>query len=170
MQQPPEPPTSAEIAEITKLIEYANNVGSQAVAFSAERLRICVAVGERLLEWKKQLGHGNWEQFRSDHLRGIADSSSQRWMRLAQAKASGRLNLDSARGLRHAYVLAGILPDTGEGTNAKSTAATVNYLVHIARLVAALQHIDLNALSPHDRSTLRERLQPVITLAAKLES
>ena len=91
-------------------------------------------------------------------------------MRLAQAKASGRLNLDSARGLRHAYVLAGILPDTGEGTNAKSTAATVNYLVHIARLVAALQHIDLNALSPHDRSTLRERLQPVITLAAKLES
>lgn len=170
MQEPPEPPTAAEIAEITKLIESANNVGSQAVAFSAERLRVCVAVGERLLEWKKQLGHGNWEQFTSEHWPELPESTRQRWIRLAQAKASGRLNLDSARGLRHAYVLAGILPDTGEGTNAKSTASTVSYLVHIARLVAALQHINLSALSPHYRSTLRERLQPVITLAAKLES
>lgn len=170
MHEPPEPPTAAEIAEITKLIESANNVGSQAVAFSAERLRVCVAVGERLLEWKKQLGHGNWEQFTSEHWPELLESTRQRWIRLAQAKASGRLNLDSARGLRHAYVLAGILPDTGEGTNAKSTAVTVNYLVHIARLVAALQHIDLSALNAHDRSTLRQRLQPVITLAEKLES
>ena len=168
MQEPPNQPTNAEIAEITRLIESANNVGSQAVGFSAERLRICVHVGERLLEWKKLLGHGQWEQFTSEHWPDLPASTRQRWLRLAQAKASGRLNLDSARGLRHAYVLAGILPDTGEGTNAKSTAAVVNYLVHIARLVAALQHIDIRSLSPHDRSTLRERLQPVIKLEREL--
>lgn len=169
MNEPPDAPTQAEIAEITRLIESANKVGSQAVGFSAERLRICVTVGERLLEWKKQLGHGQWEQFTSEHWPDLPSATRQRWLRLAQAKASGRLNLDSARGLRHAYVLAGILPDTGEGTNAKSTAPVVNYLVHIARLVAALQHVDLRSLSPQDRSTLRERLQPVLALAQKLE-
>lgn len=168
MPEHPEQPTAEEIAEITKLIESANNVGSQAVAFSAERLRVCVDVGERLLEWKKQLGHGNWEKFTSEHWPELPDTTRQRWLRLAQAKAAGRLNLDTARGLRHAYVLAGILPDTGEGTNAKSSAATVNYLVHIARLVAALQHIDITKLNARDRSTLRERLQPVIKLDKEL--
>ncbi len=161
-------PTAAEIDEITRLIHSANNVGSQAVAFSAERLRVCVEVGERMLEWKKQLGHGHWLQFTSDHWPDLPGSTTQRWMRLAQAKASGRLNLESARGLRHAYVLAGILPDTGEGTNAKTCAAAVNYLVHIARLVAALQHINLRTLTAHERSTLRERLQPVIKLEREL--
>lgn len=170
MHAPPEPPTAAEIDEITRLIESANNVGSQAVAFSAERLRVCVEVGERLLDWKKQLGHGHWLEFTTEHWPDLPGSTSQRWMRLAQAKASGRLNLESARGLRHAYVLAGILPDTGEGTNAKSSAATVNYLVHIARLVAALQHIDVQTLTPPERSTLRQRLQPVLSLANQLES
>lgn len=166
----PEKPTAAEIAEITQLIQSANSVGSQAVAFSAERLQVCVEVGERLLEWKKQLGHGHWLEFTAEHWPDLPGSTSQRWIRLAQAKASGRLNLDSARGLRHAYVLAGILPDTGEGTNAKSSAATVNYLVHIARLVAALQHIDVRTLTPPERSTLRQRLQPVLSFANQLES
>lgn len=166
----PAKPTHEEIAEVTRLIQSANNVGSQAVAFSAERLRVCVAVGERLLEWKKMLGHGQWEEFTRSHWPELVESTRQRWIRLAHAKATGRLNVETARGLRHAYVLAGILPDSGETTNAKSTATTVNYLVHIARLVAALQHIDLKSLKPHERNTLRERLQPVISLAAKLGS
>lgn len=169
MQELPDSPTAAEIAEITRLIDSANNVGSQAVAFSAERLRVCVEVGERLIEWKKQIGHGHWQNFTSEHWPELPGTTTQRWMRLAQAKASGRLNLDSARGLRHAYVLAGILPDTGEGTNAKSSAAAVNYLVHIARLVAALQHINVRTLTPPERSTLRQRLQPVLSLATQLD-
>ncbi len=168
MPEHPDQPTESEIREITTLIASANNVGSQAVAFSAERLRVCVDVGERLLLWKKKLGHGAWEKFTSEHWPELPASTRQRWLRLAQAKASGRLNLDSARGLRHAYVLAGILPDTGEGTNAKNSAAAVNYLVHIARLVAALQHIDVAKLNARDRSTLRERLQPVIALEKQL--
>lgn len=161
-------PTPEEIAAITQLINEATAVGSQAVAFSAQRLSVCVDIGERLLEWKKRLGHGHWEKFTAEHWPELPSSTRQRWLRLAQAKASGRLNLESARGLRHAYVLAGILPDTGEGTNAKGGASTVNYLVHIARLVAALQHIDLRSLNAHDRATLKERLQPVIQLDREL--
>ncbi|WP_395753347.1 hypothetical protein [Prosthecobacter sp.] len=161
-------PTADQIEEITRLIESANDVGDQAVAFSAARLKVCVDVGERLNAWKKQLGHGRWEAFADEHWPDLTKHTRTRWQQLAIAKASGRLNLDDARGLRHAYVLAGILPDTAPADNTKSTAKQRSYLVHIARLVAALQHIDIKTLKPVERSTLAERLKPVVALHSQL--
>ncbi|WP_395736301.1 hypothetical protein [Prosthecobacter sp.] len=161
-------PTADQIEEITKLIESANNVGDQAVAFSAARLKVCVDIGEHLNKWKKQLGHGKWEAFAEEHWPALTKHTRTRWQQLAIAKASGRLNLDDARTLRHAYVLAGILPDTSPADNTKSSAKHQSYVVHIARLVAALQHIDIKSLKPVERSTLAMRLQPVLDLHAQL--
>jgi hypothetical protein len=161
-------PSRSEIEELVKLIQSANNVGDQAVAFSAERLRVCVEVGERLVVWKKQIGHGQWETFAEQHFKDLTKHTRTRWQQLAIAKASGRLNLDDARGLRHAYVLAGILPDTAPNGNAKGDSAKGSYLVHAARLVAGLQHIDISKLSAEERSTLAQRLEPVIGLYLKL--
>lgn len=164
----PTQPTANEIKELTKLIESANSAGHQAVAFSGERLRVCVQVGETLNEWKKQIGHGKWESFVEEHWPDLTKNTRSRWQQLAIAKAKGRLNLDTARGLTHAYKLAGIIPDTEAASNAKPTTKCESYLLHIARLVAALQGVDIKTLSARDRSTLAERLQPVVKLHTQL--
>jgi hypothetical protein len=161
-------PTAAQIEELKQLIASANNVGDSAVAFSAERLRVCLQVGERLVEWKLQMPHGKWEEFAETHWPELNRATRARWQQLAIANASGRLKLNDARSLRHAYVLAGILPDTMANSNAKPGNKQSSYLVHIARLVAALQHIDIEKLSAVDRSTLAERLKPVVNLHNQL--
>lgn len=168
MEAVPNQLSAAEIEELAELIKEANNVGSQAAAFSGQRLRACVQIGERLIEWRKRIGHGEWERFADEHWPDLNRYSRWRWQQLAIAKANGRLNLDDARGLRHAYALAGIIPDTAANTNAKASSKQGSYLVHIARLVASLQHIDVPKLSPADRSVLALRLQPVVLLHNQL--
>lgn len=159
-------PTEAEIAEIAGLIEEATQVGDSACAYSAQRLRMCVVVGKRLMELRKSISRGHWESFVEEKFPTLTRISAYRWCRLAQAEASGQINLETTRGLRHAYKLAELLPDSDE-TKSKSAKA-VSYLVHIARLVAALQHIDVQSLSAVDRSTLVERLAPVAKLHQQL--
>ena len=161
-------PTPEQIEELTKLIHEANNVGSAAVAYSAQRVRVCVAVGERLAEWKKLIGHGHWEQFADTHWPDLDKTTRTRWQKLAAAKAAGRLDLDCVRGLRHAYMLAGILPDTDPKDGSKPSAKSGGYLMHIARLVSALQVIDLDRLNAGDRSTLILRLRPVVQIYERL--
>lgn len=161
-------PTADQIEELRKLIEAANNVGDQAVAYSGQRLRTCLEIGQRLNAWKKQLGHGRWEEFAEEQWPELSKPTRTRWQQLATARDNGRLDLENARGIRHAYVLAGIIPDTAESSNTKGSSKTCSYLVHIARLVAALQAVDVSRLSAKDRATLAERLQPVLKLHERL--
>lgn len=158
----------AEIEEIKRLIAQAQDAGDQATSFSAERVKQCVAIGERLKAAKDKVGHGNWERFAEEHWPDVVKTTRARWMRLAEAKRTGSLDLDSARGLRHAYQLAGLLPDPGDGTNTKGSTQKGGWLVHVARLVAALQHIDIAQLKPVERATLLERLQPVTAFIGKV--
>lgn len=159
-------PAAEEIAEIALMIEQAAQVGDSATAFSGQRLRLCVDVGLRLIELRKAVPRGQWESFMEHRFPKLTKISAYRWTRLAQGVTDGRINLETARGLRQAYLHAELLRDPDE-TKSKST-KQVSYLVHISRLVAALQHIDIKALSAHDRSTLRERLQPVLKLHQQL--
>jgi hypothetical protein len=127
-----------------------------------------VEVGERLIEWKKQIGHGGWESFAETNFPTLTKHTRGRWQQLATAKANGRLNLDNARGLRHAYVLAGIIPDTAPNGTVKGGEEAGGYLIHVSRLVAGLQHIDIARLTAAERSTLAQRLQPVLALYEQL--
>ena len=123
-------------------------------------------VGNKLLELRKTIARGQWEEFIQTKFPKLTLTSAYRWGRLAQAEATGQINLETTRGLRHAYKLAELLPDSDE-TKSKSAKA-VSYLVHVARLVAALQHIVVQNLSAVDRSTLVERLAPVVKLHHQL--
>ncbi len=165
---PPTEPTIEEIEEISQLIAQATDSGEQAATFSAIRMRQCVMIGDRLKEFKIKVGHGKWESFAEDKWPGLTKNTRTRWMRLAEVNAKGLLDLESARGLRHAYMLAGLLPDPGDGPNLKGAQTKGNYLVHIARLVAALQHVDIESMSAPDKNTLRERLAPVVALHGRL--
>jgi hypothetical protein len=156
-----------EILELAKLIEEATQVGDSATAFSAQRLAVCVQVGERLREWKKVIPRGEWGRWLEAHFPDFEERSGQRWMRLAEAKLGGRLNVETARGLRHAYQLAGLLPDA-DSSNTKGSSKPTTYTVHVARLVAALQHISLGELTERERNDLRVRLQPVVEFLQKL--
>lgn len=163
MEKPSPSPSPLEIQQLAELIKEANQAGDSATAFSASRLRACVEVGSKLIHWKTAIPRGEWGSFLGQHFPDLVERTSQRWMRLAEAEASGRLNLETARGLRHAYQLAGLLPDA-DSSNTKSSAKPTTWLVHLARLVAGLQHIVLDQLTPRDRNDLKARLKPVVDL------
>lgn len=166
-QQQVETITEDQIKELATLIAQATEAGDSATSFSAHRLRICVDVGRRLTQAKMLIPRGQWEQWCSDHLPDLPERSRQRWMRLAEADAKGCLDLESARGLRHAYTLAGLLPD-GDGNHGRQAEKPVSYVVHIARLVSNLQRINIDALSPGERNELKTRLAPVTAFMGRL--
>ena len=167
MQQPANP-TPEEIREISDLIASAHNVGGQAVAFSAERLKACIEIGDRLNAWKKQLGHGKWEAFTTQHFPQLPSSTRTRWQKLAAASSAGRLDLSNARGLRNAYILAGILPEA-EPIAKEGKLGVVSYLIHFARALAALKDVALDKLSADETRMLKDRLRPIVSLFYQLD-
>lgn len=169
MQQPANP-APEEIREISELIASAHNVGGQAVAFSLERLKACIAIGERLNAWKRQIGHGKWERWMSENFPQLTFRTRRRWQQLATLNSTGKLDLTNARGLRNAYIAAGILPEAEPITKDGKTAEGVSYLIHIARTIAALKGIALDQLSGTDLAMLKERLRPIVTLFYSIDA
>jgi len=159
-------PSSVELNELKELISQASKVGDQSTAFAAQRLKVCVSIGEKLNAWKDGIPKGQWRFWLDEHFPELEERSGQRWMRLAEMSKQGTLNLESARGLRHAYQLAGLIPDS-DGSATKQSAKGATFTAHIARLVAALQHITLDSLTISERNELRLRLKPVVDLYQK---
>lgn len=167
MNEPPEP-SAAELQELLSLVEEANHVGSSAAAMSAERLRKCVQVGALLLKWKQSIPRGQWQTWLDQHLPDdLNDRTRRRWMQLAQLDAEGRLDLESARGLRHAYQLAQLLPE-GDSTGTKQSSNKPAYIVHLSRLLTALGLIKPEDLTTEERNTMKERLAPLLEYEARL--
>lgn len=161
-------PTNEEVNEINKLIQSAEVVGTKAVDFSAERLRVCLHIGECLARWKKDLGHGQWEAFANERIK-IGERARRSWMKLAHAQATGRFDVSTANGLRHAYMLAGILPDSQrKEAEAAAKVAPTNYLVHLTRLLAALAAMDVPSLTDAERMQVKARLKPVANIYASI--
>lgn len=167
MQEPPKP-TDQELRQLLELVQEANQVGSSAAAMSAERLRKCVQVGAFLLRWKQSVPKGQWQTWLDQHLpEDLNDRTRRRWMQLAQLDSEGRLDLESARGLRHAYQLAQLLPE-GDSTGTKQGSSKPTYIVHLSRLVTALGIIKPDELTIAERNSMKERLAPVVQYAARL--
>lgn len=156
----PTKPSAEDVEALNRLISEANKIGDSAAAFSAQRLRSCVQIGSTMLAWRGLMARGEWENWCEEHLPELKERSRQRWMRLATLDKEGKLDLESARGLRHAYRLANLLPDNDSGS-AKTNQRT-NYLVHLSRLIRSLDLMDLEALKPRELSDLRERLVPIV--------
>jgi hypothetical protein len=87
-------------------------------------------------------------------------------MQLAQLSREGKLDLDSARGLRHAYQLAQLLPEA-DSTGTKASVKS-SYITHLARLVSSLAILDVGKMSESERTTLKQRLAPVVEVFKRL--
>lgn len=171
MQAPTEPPaiSADDIAKIRELIAQADQFGSSQAAQAAHRLRICVEVGGMFETWKKSIPRGQWETWCDEQFPDFNKVTRCRWMRAYTMHAAGRLDLESARGIRHAYSLIGILPDS-ETSGIKAAKAPDSWLTHLARLVRSLQLINLDDLSEPEKNTLAERLEAITKFIAKLRA
>jgi len=161
-------PTPDEIRRISDLITAANTVGGKAVEFSRKRLDACVTIGDQFIIWKKQVGHGKWEAFALEHFPQVPASTRCRWQSLADAVRKGQVSLDPqspkfASSLRKGYLMAGITPEPPPAQKSE-TKEPVSYLIHIARIQAALARLPLDELSPEEAALLKERLRPIVVL------
>lgn len=163
-------PTPEELKQLISLVTEANHVGHSAAAYSAERLRKCVEAGSILLEWKSRIPKGQWSAWLDEHLpEDLNDRTRRRWMSLANLQKEGRLDIESAKGLRHAYQLAQLLPD-GDASGTKQSSTKPSYLVHLSRLITSLGLIEKDKLTPLEKSTLIERLEPIQQFVSELQS
>jgi hypothetical protein len=160
-------PSLEQVQKLNELITEANQVGASAAAFSAQRLKVCIKIGRQLQQWKEQIPHGQWQSWIDDHVSNLNERTRQRWMRLAAVEKAGRLDLNSAHGLRHAYQLAGLLPEsTG---HSKSRPNDVTYLVHLSRLSTSLIQLDLNSMNRDQARDLISKFTPILDFLDKVK-
>lgn len=162
-------PLPEEIERLRALIAEADQFGSSQAAQAAHRLRICIEVGAQLESWKAAIPRGHWETWCDEHFPGFNKVTRCRWMRVHAMHAAGKLDLDSARGIRHTYSLIGILPDS-EASGNKSTKTADTWLTHLTRLMRSLELLELEKLSDVERNDLAHRLSAVEKFANKLRT
>jgi len=159
--------TTAELSELQQLISTAYDYGMQCADRAKVRIESCIEAGKKFTEIKKRLGHGKWGPWIEANL-SISPTTVCNWMRLAKAHSDGQLDLTSAGGIRKAFQLAGIIPDS-DGSKATSAEPQELYMLHDIRLCSALNRLDFSTLNQVQREALRERLDMVAMLAKRLE-
>lgn len=161
--------SSDDIAGLRALIQEADLFGSNQAAHAAHRLRICIEVGGKLESWKTAIPRGQWETWCDETFPDFNKVTRCRWMRVHAMHAAGKLDLESSRGIRHAYSLIGILPDS-EASGTKSTKTADTWLTHLTRLIHSLELIPIENLSEQDKNALAERLDAVGKFTIKLRA
>lgn len=165
---PPSTPSPEDLQQLISLIKEANSAGCTAASMSAERLRKCVDVGLHLIRIKATIPAGTWQRWADETLPNeLSKSTRERWIRLAALHQAGKLDISSARGLRHAYELAELLPPPDPFQGSKGIQAA-SYLVHLSRLVSALNALDIATMGEEDKARLKARLLPLQDVITRL--
>lgn len=159
--------STEELSELQKLISTAYDYGMQCADRGKLRIESCIEAGKKFTEIKKRLGHGKWEGWIESTLQ-LSAQSVRKWMKLAAAHAQGTIDLTQAGGIRKAFQLAGIIPDS-DGSKATSAEPQELYMLHAIRLCSALNRLDFATLNQVQREALKERLDMVAMLAKRLE-
>ena len=153
---------------LRSLIQQADSFASQSASFAGVRIKACVEAGRQLATLRKTLAHGHWLPWLERNLKGLlTDETARKWMRLASQVDKHKLNLESAKSIRHAYQLAGIIPDSEESVKTPG-GAPASPLVLIDKLGQQLRMVDLDGLSAEQRKGLKKRLEPVAVFYASL--
>ncbi|MBK8037738.1 MAG: hypothetical protein IPK22_11470 [Verrucomicrobiaceae bacterium] len=161
--------SAEDISGLRSLIQEADLFGSNQAAHAAHRLRICIEVGGKLESWKAAIPRGQWETWCDEMFPDFNKVTRCRWMRVHAMHSAGKLDLESSRGIRHAYSLIGILPDS-EASGNKSTKTADTWLTHLTRLMHSLELIQIEDLSEPEKNNLAERLDVVTKFSAKLRA
>lgn len=167
MSKPSQELSDAEISDLIESITLANVAGDETCGFAIQRLERCLESGEKLVAIKTRIPHGKWEGFCEKVLARLKDTkvtvrTLQNWMRLYRNRKEGRIDLGTVAGIRQAYQLAGIVPESEDSKTGKiGTEQEPLYMVHILRLNACLTKLDTKSLSSDESDTLQERLEPI---------
>jgi hypothetical protein len=160
--------TTPDLEELMRLIKAADELATTTVATAGAQIRACVEAGEKLAEFRKTIGHGQWLNWFMDHIDSVSIDTARRWMKLAEVYNKGNgINVMSAKSVRQAYQLAGILPEPNDPKTSKG-ADGVTYLLHAVRLQHALEQINLEQLDEQQRAQLVARLRPIAGVYAAL--
>jgi protein gp37 len=100
MSTTPTVPESAALA--TPAIARIRTLASELEAIGKTALSKAIECGRLLSEAKEQLGHGAWLPWLSDNFT-FKERTAQRWMKLADDHAAGRIKYDSVTYLSEAY-------------------------------------------------------------------
>jgi len=162
-------------SDILDKLEQADQAASQAVAYIGQRIRLCIDIGQALRTKKEQLGHGQFMDWFEASIEGsevakrmaFSHRTATRWMRLSEHHDAGHLDLESATGVRQAYVATGILPDPdhqpGGGQNANQQPRPLLMLTRTQTMLQSeLQRRPLNQWTKEERDTWADRLKPIV--------
>ncbi len=162
--------------EVLDKLEKAEEAASAAAGYVGQRLRICIEVGNLLLQKKLALGHGEWlkwfEQSISNSEVALSAAFSyqtaRKWMRLSEINDRGILDLDNATSVRQAYMLAGLLPSSESNSSHDEGSTSSNLLVKLRRIETLLQseltRRPLKDWPQEERKMWSERLKPLLNL------
>jgi len=98
-------------------------------------IKVAIACGQKLIEAKKMMEHGQWRGWLADNCKGVSAKTATNYMRLANAEREQVADLSQAPTLRQAYIAAGIVknperPEPNEFTKAKKFAHELWELLH----------------------------------------
>lgn len=163
-------PTNVSDSELKRLLDAiseATAAGIGQAGFAIQRLKACIAAGELLSDYKARIPHGKWELWceevttKMEMPDKVSVVTLRRWMRLHSAYKSGKINIAESKGIRQAYQLAGIVPDSDDSKGNNQTASESLYVVHINRLVACIENLDTSKLEDEEKAQLKRRLAPI---------
>lgn len=175
----PDPATTTtlvapRVTAIHEAIERAERHGSAAIHQVGLRIAACCDAGDLLTEQRGELRHGEWLPWLADNVPQITAQTARNWMRLAAARAEDALDFDSARGIRHAMIMAGIIPEGGSDSGGPRAESPSPYLLHVGRLerslTAAVQRRPIPEWTAEERTQAAERLRPVVEIYRELTS
>jgi hypothetical protein len=93
-------------------------------------------------------------------------------MKLAEFDARKGADLENANSVTQAYRLAGILPELDGGTGDSKGYGSASFITHLVQasnqLNARISNCPVAQWSAQDRSLLKQRLEPLAELYAKL--
>jgi hypothetical protein len=163
----------ANTAKICDAVKEALTAEDQAKGAVHYLIRTKIIAGQMLEKRREATKHGEWVKW-CENVLPISWDTANRWIGLAKfAKAHGA-ELDDAKSVRHAYVLAGLLPESQSGSGGGSPQSEDAYLTDLlrtdTRLRAHLAKRPLIEWAVDEVRMLRERLKPLVELYVELNA
>jgi hypothetical protein len=158
--------TEQEINEVRDMALKAGTAGMNSAQYAVERCKLCIEVGKKLRAWKGILKHG---EFGAMYQRiGLTRPTASKWMRASQAVDDGKISTEDVNGIRHLYLMLGIVPKKTQTQGEINKPVQVGHITLIARLLDALRELPVADYTGLQRRTLADLLKPIVDFQRRL--
>jgi hypothetical protein len=162
------PPKIADMSEEELAKTIKEKISFMLTSFKSS-VTHAMDVGDLLIEAKKRVGHGNWEEWLKDHCQ-LSFSTARRYIRLANKRTKIEAQL-TAKSVKLTDLNAqALLTDQSGGGNGGNKNASDKYDAAQAKLIEKLQDLDVNAADAAAETTTKELKKTVATMKAGAKS